>query len=79
MEMVKTLPESCYELSLKDLVQHPRMNDVGNKILIRRQESKRNDGKAEMMRSRSMENGGLLIKMVFPFSLRSIKKKKKKK
>ncbi|GFS37582.1 hypothetical protein Acr_00g0052870 [Actinidia rufa] len=79
MEMVKTLPESCYELSLKDLVQHPRVNDVGDKILIRRQESKRNDGKAEMMRSRSMENGGLLIKMVFPFSLRSIKKKKKKK
>ncbi|GFY96541.1 hypothetical protein Acr_11g0008470 [Actinidia rufa] len=84
MEMVKKLPESCYELSLKDLVQHPRVNDqesclVGEKILIVRQGSKRNDGKAEMMRSRSVENGGFLLKMVFPFSLRSIKKKKIKK
>ncbi|PSS17502.1 hypothetical protein CEY00_Acc12287 [Actinidia chinensis var. chinensis] len=84
MEMVKKLPESCYELSLKDLVQHPRVNDqesclVGEKILIVRQGSKRNDGKAEMMRSRSVENGGFLLKMVFPFSLRSIKKNKIKK
>lgn len=95
MEMVKNMPESCYELSLKDLVEHPRIEspkeesylleeknyDDHHQVLnervksIRRQESKNTEKKAQILRSKSMENGGLFLKMVFPFSFKSRKKK----
>ncbi|XP_052200725.1 uncharacterized protein LOC127807124 [Diospyros lotus] len=85
MEMVKNMPESSYELSLKDLVeQPPRMEAkeerlVGEKIGFGRksesQEGKRIKRKAKMVRSGSVENGGLLLKMVFPLSLGYSKKR----
>lgn len=85
MEMVKNMPESSYELSLKDLVEHhkmenhaPQVNNLQNLhqrgvVKVKRQESKKND--KNMMRSESFENKGLFLKMVFPFSLKSKKKK----
>lgn len=99
MEMVKSMPESCYELSLKDLVEHPtrlvKETDEeaclvdekisgGNiqqeaKVVKRRGSQKKNhetNKAAMMMRISSIENGGLLLKMVLPFSLGSKKKKK---
>ncbi|OIT34097.1 PREDICTED: uncharacterized protein LOC109205145 [Nicotiana attenuata] len=97
MEMVKNMPESCYELSLKDLVEQPTttfqsqenclMNKEKNqdRVKIKRQESgnmnnkkKKNDQikKAKMMRSRSLDNGGLFLKMVSPVPLRPKRKKK---
>ncbi|XAR49608.1 hypothetical protein NMG60_11032866 [Bertholletia excelsa] len=82
MEMVKNMPESCYELSLKDLVEHPRLEPQEEKFnqrerLMKRQESKRGDrNNAKMVRSGSFENGGFLLKMVFPISLGSKKKTK---
>ncbi|XP_058188882.1 uncharacterized protein LOC131306579 [Rhododendron vialii] len=88
MEMVKTMPESCYELSLRDIVEHPiraqsaedRLVD-DEKVLARKPSRgvKREESRVKMVRSRSRENnhgGGLLLKMAFPFSLGSKKKKK---
>lgn len=99
MEMVKHMPESCYELSLKDLVEHNRLGsqsqeeeeeekslvnlksfEVDEKVkVIKRQGSSKvgGDHKGKMMRSKSHESGGLLLKMVLPFSLESKKKNKK--
>jgi len=90
MEMVKTMPESCYELSLKDIVEHqhrvkPESEEhclVDEKIMDRKPSRgvKREEGKVKMMRTRSGESnhgGGLLLKMAFPFSLGARKKKKK--
>ncbi|CAK9187705.1 unnamed protein product [Ilex paraguariensis] len=88
MEMVKKMPESSYELTLRDLVVQPRAepqedclvqkkifgDEVG--VKVKRQESKRKERKVKMMNSRSTENGGLFLKMVFPVSLGSKKKKK---
>lgn len=89
MEMVKNMPESCFELSLKDLVEQPKSFESQEECLINNSREKKhvvqnirkNDQirKAKMMRSKStIENGGLFIKMVSPVSLRSNKKKKKK-
>ncbi|KAK4370480.1 hypothetical protein RND71_009955 [Anisodus tanguticus] len=89
MEMIKNMPESCFELSLKDLVEHPKsfesqencfINKEKNKVAKNRVKIKKNDEirKAKMMRSKSIESGGLYLKMVSPVSLRSNKKKNKK-
>ncbi|KAL3641722.1 hypothetical protein CASFOL_012537 [Castilleja foliolosa] len=83
MEMVKNMPESSYELSLKDLVEHhhkiagPQVQNIGkNQILqkravfvkVKRQESKKNG---------SFEEKGLFLKMGFlPFNLGSKKMKR---
>ncbi|XP_009777713.1 uncharacterized protein [Nicotiana sylvestris] len=91
MEMVKNMPESCYELSLKDLVEQPTtsfqsqenclMNKEKNQVVqhrvkIKRQESSNMNKKKknQMMKSRSLDNGGLFLKMVSPVPLRSKRK-----
>ncbi|KAL6962288.1 hypothetical protein U1Q18_037245 [Sarracenia purpurea var. burkii] len=53
MEMVKNMPESCYELSLKDLVEHPRLETRENaECLVE-----------EKIRDKGSENqGGRVIK-----------------
>ncbi|KAI8014637.1 hypothetical protein LOK49_LG05G02566 [Camellia lanceoleosa] len=88
MEMMNNMPESCYDLSLKDIVEHPtRLEPQAEECLvdekkfgrvkeIKRQGSKKSEKKEKMMRSRSTDNGGLLIKVVFPISFGSKKKKK---
>ncbi|KAM5562533.1 hypothetical protein ABKV19_017648 [Rosa sericea] len=88
MEMVRNMPESCYELSLKDLVERPRMvevevdeDDMSTEALVKREDGKvkkkKNDRKKPMVvRSGSFDSGGFLLKMVFPISLGSNKKNK---
>ncbi|XP_009630222.1 uncharacterized protein LOC107801673 [Nicotiana tabacum] len=86
MEMVKNMPESCYELSLKDLVEQPTtatqvnclINKEKNQVVQHRVKIRKNDQikKAKMMRSNSIDNGGLFLKMVSPVPLRSKRKKK---
>ncbi|KAI3460537.1 hypothetical protein Pfo_017200 [Paulownia fortunei] len=91
MEMVKNMPESSYELSLKDLVEHhkmetqaPRVERLNNSNIQNLHQRgvvkvKRQESKKNdknMMRSESFENKGLFLKMVFPFSLHSKKKNK---
>ncbi|KAL1561196.1 hypothetical protein AAHA92_03933 [Salvia divinorum] len=76
MEMVRNMPESSYELSLKDLVEHHRVEGHApppgdSPARVRRQESKRS-----MSRSGSLkiESRGVFLKMVFPFSLQPKKR-----
>ncbi|GMI82958.1 hypothetical protein like AT1G76980 [Hibiscus trionum] len=87
MEMVSRMPESCFELTLKDLVEH-RDAAVESK-----QEScaegrgafnedeyskeKKKNQKPQIKRSGSIDSGGFLLKMAFPFSLGSKSKNKK--
>ncbi|XWS23653.1 hypothetical protein CRYUN_Cryun28dG0033500 [Craigia yunnanensis] len=94
MEMVSRMPESCYELTLKDLVEHqpvvvePKQESfaegrgVINEDKYKKEEAKgkkkKNNPKPQIKRSGSIDNGGFLLKMVFPISLGSKKKKKKK-
>ncbi|KAM6556224.1 hypothetical protein CsatB_003243 [Cannabis sativa] len=86
MEMVQNMPESCYELSLRDLVEQPivaeaRRNEDKDANISRNDSQKKrnsdfgNKGK-EIRRSGTMENEGLLLKMVFPVSFGTKKKKK---
>ncbi|XVF37048.1 hypothetical protein REPUB_Repub19eG0112300 [Reevesia pubescens] len=95
MEMVSRMPESCYELSLRDLVEHqpvvvePKQESFGaegrdvinedthKKEKGKKKKKKQNNPKSQINRSGSIDNGGFLLKMVFPISLGSKKKKKK--
>ncbi|KAJ9146209.1 hypothetical protein P3X46_028536 [Hevea brasiliensis] len=90
MEMVSRMPEGCYELSLKDIVEQNMVDQakdesfskersITSEYMYTREKSakKKNDKKVQMNRSGSIDNGGFLLKMVFPFSLGSRKKMKK--
>ncbi|XP_022753551.1 uncharacterized protein LOC111301826 [Durio zibethinus] len=90
MEMVSRMPESCYELTLKDLVEQqpvaaePKQESfaegrgVTNEDTYKKEKGKKmqNNPKPLVKRSGSINNGGFLLKMVFPISLGSKKKKK---
>lgn len=90
--MVRNMPESSYELSLKDLVEkQPRVeerNNSSNKIAQKREgvvaSSGRtrkvdvNNGKVKRS-SGNIDSGGFYLKMGFPISLGSKKKNNKKK
>ncbi|KAF6167125.1 hypothetical protein GIB67_029763 [Kingdonia uniflora] len=83
MEMVKHMPESCYELSLRDLVEKPKLQEV-EQILAQhadtptqkknRKVNKANKSKSQMLPSKSMNNGPVLLKMFLPISLRQKEK-----
>lgn len=87
MEMVRNMPETCYELSLRDLVEKPAMSqdtgDPENGKALDRSESRkkvqngRPSYKPQVARSGSINNGGLLIKMVFPGSSLGPKQKQR--
>ncbi|XP_028794609.1 uncharacterized protein LOC114750221 [Neltuma alba] len=95
MEMVRNMPESTYELTLKDLVEKPTLqageeNEKEEKNLINKNAYRREgsgsssgrkvDQKAAAMRSGKIQSGGFYLKMMmFPPSLGSTTKKKKKK
>lgn len=84
MEMVKNMPESNYELSLKDLVEHQRVDARREKSVEERSFRKDGGGRkvARVKRSGGKvdhHGGGFYLKMVLPpFSLWSKDKKKKK-
>ncbi|KAE9605829.1 hypothetical protein Lal_00024892 [Lupinus albus] len=88
MEMVKNMPESCYELTLKDIVEPPKVdvgeeNKVREKNLSNKNVQKREglsikvDKKGSSSNNNKIDSGGLYLKMVFPTSLGSKKHKKK--
>ncbi|KAG2399773.1 uncharacterized protein HKW66_Vig0103740 [Vigna angularis] len=91
MEMVKNMPESTYELSLKDLVEHHRLEtaveDRRNLTVYNRDKStgrvgvgKRVDNKmTQVKRNRNIDRGGFYLKMGLPFSLGSKDKSKSNK
>ncbi|EEF42052.1 conserved hypothetical protein [Ricinus communis] len=91
MEMVSRMPEGCYELSLKDIVEKPMVDQVDDQSVKEEsfskerscivnngdmQVKKKNEKKVNMNRSGSIDNGGFLLKMVFPISWNSRNKKK---
>ncbi|KAF5735472.1 hypothetical protein HS088_TW15G00979 [Tripterygium wilfordii] len=92
MEMVGRMPESSYELSLKDLVEHPLRQDnfmeeqrvnIDHEISAQRREQellrrRKNNGRRLpiMNRNGSAENRGFLLKMGFPVSNWGSSKKK---
>ncbi|CAN7021748.1 unnamed protein product [Brassica rapa subsp. trilocularis] len=87
MEMVSKMPESCYELSLKDLVEArgSEENDMRkifdelpqrtSKVVRKTKSGKRVDPS----RNSGGNNSGFLLKMMFPFSFGSKKETSKKK
>ncbi|XP_061373347.1 uncharacterized protein LOC133315686 [Gastrolobium bilobum] len=88
MEMVRNMPESSYELSLKDLVEHHRVNprqedtvEERNLNVYKREGSGRKVVKMAKVvkKSGNIDRGGFYLKMVLPFSLGSKQKKKNKK
>ncbi|KAL5571791.1 hypothetical protein UlMin_021388 [Ulmus minor] len=92
MDMVKNMPESCYELSLRDLVEQPAMlvqtnqteqdsqRDYQKKRINVNKNNSMKQGQG-LRRSGTMDNhnGGFLLKMFFPVSFWSKKKKGTKK
>jgi len=89
MEMVKNMPESNYELSLKDLVEHHRLENAveerRNLTLYKRDKSRGGAGKrvdnkmTQVKRNGNIDRGGFYLKMGLPFSLGSKDKNKSKK
>ncbi|TKY74197.1 vitellogenin-2 protein [Spatholobus suberectus] len=90
MEMVKDMPESNYELSLKDLVEHHRQENVvedrqRNLSVYKREKSggggvsRKVDKMAQVKRNGNIDRGGFYLKMVIPFSFGSKDRKKTKK
>ncbi|CAL0317951.1 unnamed protein product [Lupinus luteus] len=88
MEMVRNMPESSYELTLKDIVEPPKV-DAGEENKIREKNlSNKNVQKREGLSikvdkkgsssSNKIDSGCLYLKMVFPTSLGSKKNNKKK-
>ncbi|ESQ27420.1 hypothetical protein EUTSA_v10019082mg [Eutrema salsugineum] len=88
MEMVSKMPESCYELSLKDLVEVNSDEDKERKVLdeLPQRKSKpskvvrkmKSDKWVDPIRNGGVNNSGFLLKLVFPVSLGAKKKTKKK-
>ncbi|OWM63931.1 hypothetical protein CDL15_Pgr024768 [Punica granatum] len=98
MEKIRSMPESYYELSLRDIVEdskksqedgasRERRNDGPDEENMmsrsgswnKRQNSRKSylDANANMVRSGSIDNGGFLLKMVFPASSLVSKQKRK--
>ncbi|XVF58805.1 hypothetical protein PTKIN_Ptkin07bG0095700 [Pterospermum kingtungense] len=79
MEMICKMPESCYELSLKDLVDHEQHKvkavpeEKGFRFETETQTKKKRKA-CPISTTASMEANSFLIKMIFPTSL-SFKKK----
>ncbi|CAD5317420.1 unnamed protein product [Arabidopsis thaliana] len=86
MDMVSKMPESCYELSLKDLVE---VNTEEEKVFdeMPQREKKprkvvrktKSDKWVDPIRNGGVNNSGFLLKLVFPVSLGAKKKTNKKK
>lgn len=82
MEMIKDMPESSYELTLKDIVEQQDKEDavaeeekVKHKIPVRAKSA----NTKQICRSESMESEVFLLKTFLPVSLSSKKKAKPRK
>ncbi|KAF8405827.1 hypothetical protein HHK36_007904 [Tetracentron sinense] len=77
MEMVHHMPESSYELSLRDIVEQPKVVEERKKWNFESdmENKKKNKKKGQILRSESNDNGTFLLKMFFPTSLGSKGKK----
>ncbi|CAH8343094.1 unnamed protein product [Eruca vesicaria subsp. sativa] len=82
MEMVSKMPESCYELSLKDLVEVRGKDENERKIFdelpLRSSKVVRKTKSVKRAEPSRNSNSGFLLKMMFPFSFGSKKDTSKK-
>ncbi|KAL9158761.1 hypothetical protein ABFS82_08G089700 [Erythranthe guttata] len=77
MEMVKNIPESSYELSLKDIVDgHQNVEQVKEKKKKHKAQQSKKTKSGQMCRTASMESEMFLLKVFVPVTL-SFKKKPK--
>ncbi|XP_028757681.1 uncharacterized protein LOC114716789 isoform X2 [Neltuma alba] len=81
MEMVRNMPERTYELSLKDLVERPWVdardeNAADDRNPNGKRGQKRESNIRKMKKGSNVDRGGFYLKMMFPASLGSKKKKK---
>ncbi|KAL0360301.1 UNVERIFIED_CONTAM: hypothetical protein Sradi_3714600 [Sesamum radiatum] len=77
MEMVKNMPESSYELTLKDLVEHRSAEPQAPESEHRRRvakERRREIGRKYERNAMSLEKKGVFLNVVFPVTLESRKK-----
>lgn len=89
LDMVRDMPETAYELSLRDIVESPRIakpvpetlvegrelsKDKTDKEKDQKKKKKVKKGGRKMSRSESMDTGGFLLKMFLPSSLLGRKK-----
>ncbi|KAJ0256001.1 Uncharacterized protein HA466_0090240 [Hirschfeldia incana] len=90
MEMVSKMPESCYELSLKDLVEVNTEEEKERKVFGEMPQRKakkaskvvrkvKSDKWVDPVRNGGVNNSGFLLKLGFPVSLGAKKGTKKKK
>ncbi|VVA95547.1 unnamed protein product [Arabis nemorensis] len=83
MEMVSKMPESCYELSLKDLVE-VNTEEEKDRETFDEMPQRKNKPKSKVMRKMKSDqwvdpnNSGFLLKMVFPVGFGGKRKTKKK-
>ncbi|XP_008799067.2 uncharacterized protein LOC103713817 [Phoenix dactylifera] len=84
LEIVRDMPETAYELSLRDLVESPRiakppvqqtLGKGGEFSKDKTEKEKRKKGIRRMSRSESMDPGGFLLKMFLPNPLTGRRKK----
>ncbi|KAL5843902.1 hypothetical protein ACOSQ4_009860 [Xanthoceras sorbifolium] len=86
MEMVSRMPESCYELSMKDLVEQPIIEMKQESFREEKSDKNKNEKKKKknkkdvqmLKRSGSLDNERFLLKMVFPVYMGSKKNSKKR-
>ncbi|KAL6958050.1 hypothetical protein U1Q18_040400 [Sarracenia purpurea var. burkii] len=78
MEMIQDMPESSYELSLKDIVDNLKGIVIDEKSLntkpeeaaqMKQQKKKNCERRGQMPRSKSMDSGVFLLKVFFPISI----------
>ncbi|KAF3516264.1 hypothetical protein DY000_02064136 [Brassica cretica] len=86
MEMISKMPESCYELSLKDLVEVKTEEEDDRKVFDEMPQRRKNQSKAvrkvgsdKWVDPVRVNSGGFLLKLGFPVSLGAKKRTKKKK
>ncbi|PIA47525.1 hypothetical protein AQUCO_01400279v1 [Aquilegia coerulea] len=83
MELIQNMPEDCYELSLKDIVENPIVQGVEQTTVVEERTEKSNDHAIHSMlktekasgrnnnliRSGSMSEGQVFLKLFSPISL----------
>ncbi|CAA3025544.1 Hypothetical predicted protein [Olea europaea subsp. europaea] len=87
MEMIKDIPESSYELSLKDIVEDKHSKEKektgtieeemnSNKTETRNSRKSKTAGRSQISRTQSMDSGVFLLKMSLPIPVFSKKNSK---
>ncbi|KAJ8479107.1 hypothetical protein OPV22_022834 [Ensete ventricosum] len=71
LDMVREMPESAYELTLRDMVEAPRIAQTVQETTEKRGEEVKDQskGKRRLLRKETMETGGVFLRMFVPISL----------